>query len=91
MVPQGDEAQVEAHFSTFGDSANLDARKVHGLCQMNHRLRNCFGVTPMVLLGDKAQVEAHFGLFGDSANLDARLVHALRRTYHRLRNHFGCT
>ena len=26
MVPLGDEAQVEAHFGTFGDSANLDAR-----------------------------------------------------------------
>ena len=23
MVPLGDEAQVEAHFGTFGDSANL--------------------------------------------------------------------
>ena len=27
MVLLGDEAQVEAHFSTFGDSANLDADK----------------------------------------------------------------
>jgi hypothetical protein len=26
MVPLGDEAQVEAHFGPFGDSANLDAR-----------------------------------------------------------------
>jgi hypothetical protein len=26
MVPQGDEAQVEACFGPFGDSANLDAR-----------------------------------------------------------------
>ena len=26
MVPLGDKAQVEAHFGTFGDSANLDAR-----------------------------------------------------------------
>ena len=26
MVLQGDEAQVEAPFSPFGDSANLDAR-----------------------------------------------------------------
>ena len=29
MVPLGDEAQVEAHFSPVGDSANLDARQVH--------------------------------------------------------------
>ena len=26
MVLLGDEAQVEAHFSPYGDSANLDAR-----------------------------------------------------------------
>jgi len=25
-VPLGDEAQVEAHFGTFGDSANFDTR-----------------------------------------------------------------
>ena len=25
-VPLGDEAEVEAHFGPFGDSANLDAR-----------------------------------------------------------------
>jgi hypothetical protein len=30
MVLVGDEAQVEARFSPFGDSANLDS-KVHGL------------------------------------------------------------
>jgi hypothetical protein len=28
----GDEAQVEARFGPFGDSATLDARLVHGLC-----------------------------------------------------------
>jgi hypothetical protein len=26
MVRQGDEAQMEAHFVLFGDSANLEAR-----------------------------------------------------------------
>jgi hypothetical protein len=31
MVLLGDEAHVEAHFSPFGESANLDAREVHGL------------------------------------------------------------
>jgi hypothetical protein len=33
MVLLGDEGQVEARFSPFIDSANLDARWVHGLCQ----------------------------------------------------------
>jgi hypothetical protein len=36
----GGEAQVEARFSPFADSANLDARKVHGLHRTYHRLRN---------------------------------------------------
>jgi hypothetical protein len=31
MVLLSDEAQVVAPFSLFGDSANLDARLVHGL------------------------------------------------------------
>jgi hypothetical protein len=43
MILQGDEAQVEACLSPFGDSASLDVRLVRGLCQMYHRLRNHFG------------------------------------------------
>ena len=31
MVLLGDEAQVDARFSPFGEIANLDARQVHGL------------------------------------------------------------
>jgi hypothetical protein len=34
----GDEAQIEACFGLFGDSANLDARQVNCLPQMYHRL-----------------------------------------------------
>jgi hypothetical protein len=45
MVLQGDEAQVEARFGLFGDSANLDARWVHIFHQTYHRLRNSFGRT----------------------------------------------
>jgi hypothetical protein len=33
MVLLGDEAQVDACFGLFGDSANLDARYEHGLCE----------------------------------------------------------
>jgi hypothetical protein len=32
MVLLGDVAQLEAHFGLFRDSANLDARSLHGLC-----------------------------------------------------------
>ena len=45
MVLLGDEAQVDACFSPFGDSANLDARYVQALRRMIHRLENCFGRT----------------------------------------------
>jgi hypothetical protein len=45
MVLLGDEAQVEACFSPFGDNANLDARLVHCLCRTYHRLENHFGHT----------------------------------------------
>jgi hypothetical protein len=42
---QDNRAQVEARFGLFEDSFNLDARLVHGLHQMCHRLRNSFGRT----------------------------------------------
>jgi hypothetical protein len=45
MVLLGDVAQVDARSSLFGDSANLDARLVHSLRRMYHRLRNHFGRT----------------------------------------------
>jgi hypothetical protein len=32
MVLVDDEAQVIAHFALFGDTANLNARLVHGFC-----------------------------------------------------------
>jgi hypothetical protein len=37
--------QAEADFDLFGDSFNLGARKVHGLCLMYHGHRNRFGHT----------------------------------------------
>jgi hypothetical protein len=45
MVLWGDEAQVEAHFSPFGDRANLDTRWMYGLRRTYHRLENHFGRT----------------------------------------------
>jgi hypothetical protein len=63
MVLLGDEAQLEARFGLFRDSANFDARSVHGLRQTYHWLRNYFA-HPIELLGDVGHVEYHFGLFG---------------------------
>jgi hypothetical protein len=45
MARLGDDAQVEGRFSLFGDSANLDARQLHGLRRTLHRLKNHFGRT----------------------------------------------
>jgi hypothetical protein len=42
MVLLGDEARAKARFGVFEDSANLDARQVHGLHPTYHRLGNCF-------------------------------------------------
>jgi hypothetical protein len=41
----GDEAQMEAWFGPFGDSATLDSRLVHGLRRMYRRLKNTIGRT----------------------------------------------
>ena len=41
----GDVGHVESRFSPFGDSVSVGARYVHGLHQMYHRLRSCFGRT----------------------------------------------
>jgi hypothetical protein len=40
-----EEAQVEAWFGLFGDSANLDARLMHGLYGTYDMLRNQLGGT----------------------------------------------
>jgi hypothetical protein len=41
----GDEAQVEARFGPFRNSATLNARLVHSLRQTNRRLGNSIGGT----------------------------------------------
>jgi hypothetical protein len=61
MVLLGFEAQVKARFSPFGDSANLDTRKVDSLRQMYHWLEKSFLTHPMELLGDMGPMESRFG------------------------------
>jgi hypothetical protein len=72
MVLLFNEAQVEARFGPFGDSANLEARLVHGLRQTFHRLGKHFWTHPMELLGDVCHVKPRFSLFGDSVSVSAR-------------------
>ena len=43
MVLLDDESQVDARFSPFGDSANVDKRYVHSLRRTYNMLENHFG------------------------------------------------
>jgi hypothetical protein len=83
-----DEAQVDACFCPFGDSANLDARLVHGYALNIPHAQKLFWTHPIEHLGDVGHVESHFGPFRDSVSIGVRYVHSLRQTYHRLRNRF---
>ena len=58
MVPLGDEAQLEARFGPFGDSANLDARWMQGLHRTYHKLQKLLWTHSMELLGDVGHVES---------------------------------
>ena len=91
MVVLGDEAQVEASFGPFGDSANLDARCVHGFAPNVIQARKSFWMHPMELLGDVGLVEHRFDLFGDIVSVGARQVHGFRQMYHRHINRFERT
>ena len=66
-----DVGHAESGIGPFGDSVSIGARKVHGLRQTYHRLRNRLDAADGTT-SNEAQVEARFGPFGDSANLDAR-------------------
>jgi hypothetical protein len=45
IVLLAEESQVDAQFGLFGDSANLDARYMHGLHETYYMLGNQFGHT----------------------------------------------
>jgi len=72
MIILGEEAQVEGRFDLFGDSANIDARQVHGLHRTYHVLGNPFGRAPIELLDDMCHMESRFGLFGDRVSFGTR-------------------
>ena len=58
MVLLGDDAQVEARFGRFGDSAWFTPNLPYAW--------KSFWTHPIELLGDAGHVESHFGPFGDS-------------------------
>jgi hypothetical protein len=70
MVPLGDEAQVEAWFGLFGDSANW--LKIGAWFVPNKpQARESF-CTHLIELGDMGHVESHFDPFRDSVSIGAR-------------------
>jgi hypothetical protein len=77
---------VDACFCSFGDSANLDARLVHGYALNIPHTQKLFWTHPIEHLGDVGHVESHFGPFRDSVSIGVIYVHSLRQTYRRLRN-----
>jgi hypothetical protein len=72
MVLLGDEAQVDASFGPFEDSANLDARLVHGFVLNIPQAQKSFWTYPIEHLGDVGHVKSHFGPFRDSVSIGAR-------------------
>ena len=66
------EATLKARFGRFGDSGNIDARWLHGLRRMFHRLGKSFWTHSMELLGDVGHVESCFGPFRDGVGVSAR-------------------
>jgi hypothetical protein len=72
MVLLGDEAQVDARFGLFGDSANLDAAMVQGFVLNIPRAQNSFWTHLIERLGDVGHVESHFGPFTDIVSIGVR-------------------
>jgi hypothetical protein len=72
MVLLGDEAQVDARFGPFGDSANLDTILLHGFALNIPQAQKSFWTHPIEHLGDLGHVESQFGLFGESLSIGAR-------------------
>jgi hypothetical protein len=72
MVLLGNEAQVDACFGPFGDSANLDARFVHGFALNIPHAQKSFWTHPIEHLGDLGHVESHFGPFRESLSIGER-------------------
>jgi hypothetical protein len=69
MVLLGDEALVDAHFSPFGDCANLNGCTVCTKCTIRSEI---ILDAPIELLGDVGHVESRFVLFGNSVSVSAR-------------------
>jgi len=72
MVLLGEEAQVEARFGLFRDSANLDATWVYCLHGTIPYAQKSIWTHAIELLDDVCHLESCFGLFRDSVSFGAR-------------------
>jgi hypothetical protein len=72
MLLLGDEAQLDARFGPFGDSANFDARLVHGFALNKLQAQKSFRTHPIEHLGDVGHVESQFSPFKDSVSIGTR-------------------
>ena len=71
MVPLGDEAQVVAHFSPFGDHVILMQDRCTVCTERTVGSRIIYDA-PYGTPGDVGHVESCFGPFGDSVNVGGR-------------------
>jgi hypothetical protein len=72
MVLLPDEAQLDARFGPFGDSAILEARLVHGFALNIPHAQKSFWTHPIEHLGDVGHVESYFSPFRDSVSISVR-------------------
>jgi hypothetical protein len=63
---------VDARFGLFRDTANLDARYVHGFALNIPQAQKSFWTHLIEHLGDVGHVDSHFGPFRDSVSIGAR-------------------
>jgi hypothetical protein len=63
---------VDARLGPFEDSANLNARLVHGFALKIPQAQKSFWTHPIEHQGDVGHVESHFGLFRDSVSISVR-------------------
>ena len=85
-----EEAQVEAWFGLFGDTANLCKIGVWFAWNIPYAQKSIWR-HPMELLDDVCDMESRFDPFGHSVSSAGRQVHSLCQMHHSLRNHFGRT
>jgi hypothetical protein len=90
MVLLGDEAQVDAYFGLFGDSANLVTKIGAWFVPKIPQARKSFWTHLIEHLGGMVMWNLILVCL-EVVLVSVQDSHGLRQMYHRLRNTFGCT